>query len=127
MAKTNLPSDLKNAIDPTSITPSTPEDYLKRGWLYYSRGEYKLAEEDLRKALSLNSDLIDAKYALALTLKARKDYAEALNHFQLVLHSTGQIEDKVKAAMLRRLVQGHINHIQNGDWNLEKEIWQARN
>jgi hypothetical protein len=32
--------------------------------------------------------------------------------------------DKVRNAMLRRLALGHINVITQGDWNLEKEIWQ---
>jgi hypothetical protein len=32
--------------------------------------------------------------------------------------------NKTKNDMLRRLALGHINSITQGDWNLEKEIWQ---
>ena len=32
--------------------------------------------------------------------------------------------EKTKYDMLRRLALGHINIMTQGDWNLEKEIWQ---
>jgi hypothetical protein len=35
----------------------------------------------------------------------------------------GRVEDKVRANMLQRMAQGHINFIETGGWNLEKEIW----
>jgi len=40
----------------------------------------------------------------------------------LISSETGA--NRVKADMLRRLALGHINEITQGDWNLEKEIWQ---
>jgi tetratricopeptide (TPR) repeat protein len=115
-----IPQDL------STMNPASPEEYLNRGWIYYSRGEFSEAQNDIQKALSVQPDLPDGNFALALVLKASQKHQEAINAFQDVLQSTFQMEDTVKAGMLRRLIHGHINHIQSGDWNLEKEIWQVR-
>jgi len=119
----------KKAIidDPSTMqNVTTAEDYLKRGMAYYARKQYENAENDLRTALSLNDDLLDAYYSLGMVLKAASKGEEAIQAFEKVLDmlSRGRVKNSDQVAMLRRLAKGHINMIRTGDWNLEKEIWQ---
>src|SRR5512135_1670725 len=65
-------------IDPTTMgTPTTVDEYQKRGMAYYARKQFKEAEQDLNKAVSINGGSIDAYYSLGMVLKAmgRKDEA----------------------------------------------------
>jgi tetratricopeptide (TPR) repeat protein len=114
-------------VDPSVMRNlTTADEYLKRGMAYYARKQYENAEKDLRTAISLNEELIDAYYSLGMVLKAafRKD--EAVQAFEKVLDllNSGLVKNSDQLAMLRRLAKGHVNEIKTGDWNLEKEIWQ---
>jgi tetratricopeptide (TPR) repeat protein len=114
-------------VDPSTMRDlSTADDYLKRGMAYYARKQYENAENDLRVAIALNNNLVDAYYSLGLVLKAASKKEEAVQVFEEVLNilNKGGVKNAEKAAMLRRLAKGHINFILTGNWNLEKEIWQ---
>ncbi|NUM43262.1 MAG: tetratricopeptide repeat protein [Anaerolineales bacterium] len=111
--------------DPTSITPQTFEDYIKRGYAYHARQEYAPADEDFRKAISMDSSSTEAYYALGLNLKAQNRKEEATKAFQQALNFMNALEEKdtVRAHMLTRLTKGHINQLAKGDWDLRKEFW----
>ena len=114
-------------IDPSVMRNlTTADEYLKRGMAYYARKQYENAEKDLRTAVSLNEELIDAYYSLGMVLKAAFQEDEAVQAFEKVLDllNSGLVKNSDQLAMLRRLAKGHINEIKTGDWNLEKEIWQ---
>jgi tetratricopeptide (TPR) repeat protein len=114
-------------VDPATMRNLTSaDDFLKRGMAYYARKQYESAENDLRTAISLNADLLDAYYSLGMVLKAAKKNEEAIQEFEKVLNmlNSGRVKNSDQLAMLRRLSKGHINFIKTGDWNLEKEIWQ---
>jgi hypothetical protein len=57
--------------------------------------------------------------------KALGRKAEASEAFSQVLKliSSETCDKSTRKDMLRRLALGHINMINQGDWNLEKEIW----
>ena len=114
-------------VDPTAMSePTTAEDFVRRGMAYYARKQYDAAVADLNKAISLNPQEREAYYALGMVLKAQEKKEEAVAAFQktldLIASETGA--SQVKTDMLRRLALGHMNEISQGDWNLEKEIWQ---
>ena len=114
-------------VDPAAMgEPTTAEDYVRRGMAYYARKQYDAAVTDLNKAISLNPQEREAYYALGMVLKAQEKKEAAVAAFQktldLIASETGV--NQVKADMLRRLALGHMNEISQGDWNLEKEIWQ---
>ena len=114
-------------IDPSVMRNlTTADEFLKRGMAYYARKQYENAEKDLRTAISLNEELIDAYYSLGIVLKAAFQEDEAVQAFEKVLDllNSGLVKNSDQLAMLRRLAKGHINEIKTGDWNLEKEIWQ---
>jgi len=114
-------------VDPSTMRNlNTADEYLQRGMAYYARKQYENAENDLRTAISLNNDLLDAYYCLGMVLKAASKKDEAIQAFEKVLDmlSKGRVKNSDQLAMLRRLAKGHINFIKTGDWNLEKEIWQ---
>ena len=114
-------------IDPSVMRNlTTADEFLKRGMAYYARKQYENAEKDLRTAISLNEELIDAYYSLGMVLKAAFQEDEAVQAFEKVLDllNSGLVKNSDQLAMLRRLAKGHINEIKTGDWNLEKEIWQ---
>jgi tetratricopeptide (TPR) repeat protein len=114
-------------VDPSKMAdPVTVDDYQKRGMAYYARNRNKEAEADLKKAVSMDSNNIDAYYSLGMVLKAMDSKDEAVEAFnqvvKLILAKQGTRE--VKYDMLRRLALGHINELTTGDWNLEEEIWK---
>jgi tetratricopeptide (TPR) repeat protein len=115
-------------VDPTEIAePKDADDFLKRGMAYYARKQYEDAEKDLNKAIELNPNFIDAYYSVGMVYKAENRKDDAIKAFQRAINLIETDEDETKSAgfdMLRKLALGHVNEISQGDWNLEKEIWQ---
>jgi Tfp pilus assembly protein PilF len=112
----------------TMAEPTTPEEYRQRGTAFFARKDYRAAVADLKEAISLESNSIDAFYMLGMVHKALQQNDEAVAAFTqvLVLIKAQPVGDKVKNDMLHRLALGHINSITQGDWNLEKEIWKRK-
>jgi tetratricopeptide (TPR) repeat protein len=113
---------------PPGAGPQNYSDYYQQGWTYHTKQEQAAAETALRKALALEPESVDAHYVLGLVLKSQQRGKEAVECFKevLALLERGLVEDRTRSAMLRRLAKGHINHLETGDWNLEKEIWQRK-
>jgi tetratricopeptide (TPR) repeat protein len=114
-------------VDPAKMAePVTVDDYQKRGMAYYARQQYQEAEADLKKATTMDGYSIDAYYSLGMVLKAEGKKAEAVTAFTQVINLILARPDanQVKYGMLRRLALGHINELNQGDWNLESEIWK---
>lgn len=110
------------------IKANNIEELLKSGWTLLGKGELDSAEEVFRKACMVDPKSIEAFYALGLVLKSEERKKDAITAFE---HVIKLIEDKVekdptRARMLRRLALGHVNQLRDGDWNLEKEIWQKK-
>ena len=117
----------RDRVNPEEIpTPTDFESYMRRGWAYHARGKHQEAEQDLRQALKLDADSVDANYVMGLVMKAQENKEEAIVHFKKAvdLIEAGKIEDKSKKEIMHRLANGHYNELTIGDWNLEKEIWQ---
>ena len=113
-------------LDPATMrNPTTADDYMKRGIAFYARKQYDRSEDDLKAAISLDPELVDAYYNLGLMLKAVFRKEESIQAFEkyIDLISNGLVKNHDRAEMLRRLAMGHINEQRTGDWNLEKEIW----
>lgn len=113
--------------DPQTIPePHDVQGYRRRGWAYHSKGMNDQAEADFRRALSIDPEDVDATYVLGLVLKTSGRKEEAIASFQKAvgLIEAGKVENRDRSEMLRRLALGHINELKEGDWNLEKEIWQ---
>ncbi len=110
--------------DPEKMNPQAPEDFLERGWLYYSLKNFDLAEADFYTVLRNDPGSIDSWYALGLTLKAMGQGARAVDAFSRIDSMLNEIDDHQKAMMVSRLAHGQVNQIKTGDWNLEKEVWK---
>ena len=114
------------ALNPLTMgEPVSADDYLRRGIAYYARGQYDEAEADLKVSISKYGNQIDAYYALGMVCKAAGRKIEATAAFNQVLQllNNSKGEKSTRNDMLRRLALGHVNMINQGDWNLEKEIW----
>jgi tetratricopeptide (TPR) repeat protein len=117
--------------DDTGVDPTQgkePTDYvgfMRRGWVFHSRGEQEKAEADFRRAISYSPESVDANFALGLVMKAQYKNEEAVELFNkcMGLIEQGKIEERDQSEMLRRLTLGHINKLTTGDWNLEAQIW----
>jgi tetratricopeptide (TPR) repeat protein len=114
-------------VDPLCMEePSTVDEFQQRGMAFYARKEYSAAEDDLNKAILLSGSNIDSLYSLGMVLKAMNRKKDSVSAFKqvldLIMAKPGV--EKTKYDMLRRLALGHINIMTQGDWNLEKEIWQ---
>ena len=114
-------------VDPTSMgEPATADELQRRGMAYYARKQYAQAEADLKKAISQDSNHIDSYYSLGMVYKAVDQKQEAVAAFTHVIELivTNPGADSTKNDMLKKLALGHMNEINQGDWNLEKEIWK---
>ena len=105
--------------------PTDFDGFMRRGWVFHSRGEHEKAESDFRRAISYSPESIDANFALGLVKKAQGQKEEAVELFSksMTLIEQGKIEGHSQSEMMRRLTLGHINELTTGDWNLEDQIW----
>jgi Tfp pilus assembly protein PilF len=113
--------------DPESMAePMDADGFIQRGTAFYARKDYSSAINDLNRATAIDGNKIDSFYALGMAYKATQENEKSVSAFRQVLELIKHQADadKVRNAMLRRLALGHINEITQGDWNLEKEIWQ---
>jgi tetratricopeptide (TPR) repeat protein len=123
MAKTpKKPVD--NVLDPDKMDPQTNEEYLERGWLYYSHEKYERAEADINAVLQNEPDNVDAWYALGLVWKAIGNLQRAVEAFSKIDSVIAEIDEHQRATIISRLAHGQINQIQTGNWDLEKEVWK---
>lgn len=112
--------------DSNFVISQSAEDFLRKGWEYHSNKQEDSAEQSFRRAIQMSPGLLDAYFGLGLVLKAQGRKQEAIQAFEKVLDLL-ELEissEPAQRQMLRRLTLGHINMINSGDWNLEKEIWK---
>ncbi len=122
-----IPKQAVEAVpDPEKMNPQSMEEYLERGWLFYSLKKYELADSDFNLVLRNEPGNIDGWYALGLTLKAMGDAQRAAEAFSRIDSLIGGIDDHQKATIITRLAHGQINQIKTGNWNLEKEVWKRQ-
>lgn len=115
-------------VDNTKILPATQEtnEYITLGWSHHTKGEQEAAVENFQKAIAKDSKSIEGLYGLALVLKSQGRRRDSKMIFEQIISIIDEemSRNSVRKTMLKRLVKAHINQIQEGDWNLEKEIWQ---
>ena len=78
------------------------------------------------KAIQLDANHIDSYYSLGMVYKAaqqKENAVAAFNHVLSLIENNPALNTS-KYDMLRKLALGHVNEINQGDWNLEKEIWK---
>ena len=110
--------------DPLTVIPENTMEFASRGWLFFSNQDFDKAIDDFRHVLDEERNDIDTWYGLGLALKAAGFANEAVAAFNSVLSLVRSEKDKQRANIISRLATGQINHIQTGDWNLEKEVWK---
>ncbi len=89
----------------------------------YGQGDWEDAVREVRAGLERFPDALDLRYIEGLSLKRLGRQSEAAAAFREALLRVDRVEDKTRAAMLRRLLVGHINMLEQGAWNLEPETW----
>jgi len=119
-----LPNTIENYQAAVTSNPNSSEAYSNLGWGYYGQKKYDEAIKAFRQALSLESNLTDAHYGLALTLKEAGATQDAVAEFETVTKLAPQDANTVRGQMLARLARGHINRIKSGDWGLDTGIIQ---
>jgi tetratricopeptide (TPR) repeat protein len=103
--------------------PRDADIRLRLGWAHYSAGRLDRALAALQEARRLLPDDPEPYFALGLTLKKSGKAAEAVGAFRDASERTGHLKDKARSAILRRLSLGHINFLERGEWDLEREVW----
>lgn len=104
--------------------PRDLNNHLRLGWILYGEDRVDEAIEIFQGAQDRFPKDIEVLYALALAYKKTGKGQEALRTFQGVIKSAEVLDDKTRAAMLRRLAIGHTNVLERGDWDLKDEIWE---
>jgi tetratricopeptide (TPR) repeat protein len=125
MMEDNLKTNIQGQ-NPDKLMPHAPSDSARRGWNYYSTKDYSSAEDSFRQALQENPDDIDSLYALGMTLRYAGRSDAAVDVFRKVMDRSAEIQSGSRSRIVRRLALGHINQIEMGDWNLEKEVWSKK-
>lgn len=92
------------------------EENYHQGWQNYAEGSYAQAVEQFQQALARTPGEADYLYALGLTYEAAGQNQQALEAFSKVIAQLGVLKDAVRASMIRRMAQAHMNKVQNGDW-----------
>jgi cytochrome c-type biogenesis protein CcmH/NrfG len=106
-----------------SANPRDADIRLRLGWGYYGAGRLDRAEGAFQEARRLLPDDPEPYFALGLTFKKVGKAAEAVSAFRDASQRTSHLKDKARAAILRRLSLGHINFLERGEWDLEREVW----
>jgi tetratricopeptide (TPR) repeat protein len=124
--KTALPQPAEVLESYRAAANAAPQDLQAQvdlGWGLYGASKYSEALEQFQRALALDPNSLDANYGLAISHKALGNKEAAVAAFAKVAELTAQVEDHVRGTMLRRLAHGHVNELNEGDWQLEAEIW----
>ncbi|MDW8325641.1 MAG: tetratricopeptide repeat protein [Anaerolineales bacterium] len=116
---------VEKAESEVTANPNSAEAHARLAWAYYGKGQYDEAARAVDRALSLDPDNFEAHYALGLIHKATGAKLQAVAEFEKASALAAAIEDAVRRQMLQRLIRGHINEINTGDWNLGKHIAHA--
>jgi tetratricopeptide (TPR) repeat protein len=103
--------------------PQDADIRLRLGWAYYGSRVLARAESAFQEARRLLPDDPEPPFALGLTHKKEGRSAEAVTAFRAAAERTSHLKDKGRAAILRRLSLGHINYLERGEWDLEREVW----
>ncbi|NPV85693.1 MAG: tetratricopeptide repeat protein [Anaerolineae bacterium] len=127
MANPEQEKSSRYAVDQSQNSPASAVSFSQAGWKFYLQKDYINAEENFRKALSLQDNDLDTYYALGLVLKAANKGDEAIAMFEKVLSLLDSLENQQRASMLKHITHAQINQIKSGKWNMEKEIWQKTN
>lgn len=83
--------------------PDSAVAFVDKGWSHYSRGELGQATAAFEKAVSLDSQSIDANYGLGAAAKAEGDKERARQAFERVWVLADSSTDVAKATMMRRM------------------------
>lgn len=75
----NYPQALGELMQAEKLDPSSPQIQNNLGLAYFAREKLDLAEEHLRKAISLNGNYSDAKNNLGRVLIERRKYNDAIS------------------------------------------------
>jgi tetratricopeptide (TPR) repeat protein len=103
--------------------PRDADVRLRLGWAHYSAGRLDRAEGAFQEARRLLPDDPEPYFSLGLTHKKGGRAAEAVAAFRDASERTSHLKDKARAAILHRLSLGHINYLERGEWDLEREVW----
>jgi tetratricopeptide (TPR) repeat protein len=110
--------------------PSQPEvtsddvaGLLRQGWAHYGAGEYEPAIVQFEQARRLAPEDPEPAFGLGLSHKVTGRQAPAIAAFREAAAHAEHLKDRTRATMLRRLALGHVNHLERGEWDLEREVW----
>jgi tetratricopeptide (TPR) repeat protein len=107
-----------------SPQPVDPETYVSLGWERYGQGDFRGAVDGLQRAFERYPEDVELAYIFGMSLKMAGEKQSAVNAFKRVLDHLQSVNDDIQATMLKRLTSGQINLLEQGDWNLEEEIWK---
>lgn len=105
------------AADPNNVDAQT-----NLGWGYYGARQYEEAIKAFREATRLDANCIDAHYGLALALKESGAPHDAIPEFETVIKLAPSLEARTRGQMLSRLATGHINQINRGEWDIQRDM-----
>ena len=98
-------------------------ELLRVAWERYGEGRYEDAVEPLEAARRLAPGDAEPVFALGLNLKKLGRKVPAADAFRQAASLAESLSDRTRGTMLRRLCLGHVNHLERGQWDLEREVW----
>ena len=105
---------MTDQASPASKEPQTAQEFYTRGWFAHVRKDYKSAESDFQRAVSLDPSNADAYYALGLSQSQQGLKAEAKQAFKTALALLDEVakKDPARATILRNLAKSNLDIIE---------------
>jgi Flp pilus assembly protein TadD len=103
--------------------PDDVDAWLRLGWARYGADHPIPAEQAFERAAALRPDDPEPPFGLGLALKRQVKKEPAIRAFRRAADLTPSLTDRARASILRRLALGHINYLERGEWDLEREVW----
>ncbi len=109
--------------DSAGLSDHDAAAFLRKGWAQYGAGEVEPAIVQFEKARRLAPEDPEPAFGLGLCLKKAGQRSQATSAFRQAASLAERLTDRTRATMLRRLALGHVNHLERGQWDLEREVW----
>ncbi|ODS33461.1 MAG: hypothetical protein SCARUB_01369 [Candidatus Scalindua rubra] len=110
--KTNLDEGLKYALKAAELVPKDASILDTLGWVYFKKGIYKKALENLISAVELRPSSPTIRFHLGMAHYKNNDLKNALSEFKNSLIISGRFNEASQSQEMVKLIENQLNQAQ---------------